>query len=92
MSRVRFLQIFWMMHVRNDTTKESNRAIKRTESTRGDRTYRETVSEIFFILCPCCTKFFSKTACLVALWGFKIPSQPGCGNVSKRDDRKGLIA
>jgi hypothetical protein len=31
MSRVRFLQIFWMMHVGNDTTEESNRAIKITK-------------------------------------------------------------
>jgi hypothetical protein len=28
MSRVRFLQIFWMMYVGNDTTEESNQAIK----------------------------------------------------------------
>jgi hypothetical protein len=26
----------------------------------GDRIYRETVSEIFFTLCPCCTNFSSK--------------------------------
>jgi hypothetical protein len=31
MSRVHFLQIFWMKHVGNDTTKESNWAIKRTK-------------------------------------------------------------
>jgi hypothetical protein len=31
MSRVRFLQIFWMMHVGNDTTEESNWAIKITK-------------------------------------------------------------
>jgi hypothetical protein len=31
MSRVRFLQIFWMMHVGNDTTEESNQAIKGTK-------------------------------------------------------------
>jgi hypothetical protein len=30
MSRVRFLQILWMMHVGNDTTEESNPAIERT--------------------------------------------------------------
>jgi hypothetical protein len=41
--------------------------------TRTDRIYRETVSEIFFTLWPCCTNFSSKTACLVALQGFKIP-------------------
>jgi hypothetical protein len=35
MSRVRFLQIFWMMHVGNDTIEESNRAIKRTKKVLG---------------------------------------------------------
>jgi hypothetical protein len=35
MSRVRFLQIFWMIHVGNDTTEESNRAIKRTKKVHG---------------------------------------------------------
>jgi hypothetical protein len=35
MSRVRFLQIFWMMHVGNDTTEECNRAIKRTKKVPG---------------------------------------------------------
>jgi hypothetical protein len=44
MSRVRFLQIFWMMHVGNDTTEESNRAIKKTKKVHG---VIETVSEIF---------------------------------------------
>jgi hypothetical protein len=34
--------------------------------------------------------FLSKTACLVALPGLKIPSRPGCRNFSKCDDRKGL--
>jgi hypothetical protein len=33
MSRARFLQIFWMIRVGNDITKESNRAIKRTKYT-----------------------------------------------------------
>jgi hypothetical protein len=51
MSRVRFLQIFWMMHVGNNTTEESNRAIKRTKKVHGVIEYRETVSEIFFTLC-----------------------------------------
>jgi hypothetical protein len=35
MSRIRFLQIFWMMHVGNDTTEESNRAIKKTKKVNG---------------------------------------------------------
>jgi hypothetical protein len=61
------------------------------QSTRGDRIYRETVSEICFALCPYCTNFLSRTARLVALREFKIPSQPGCGNFSKRNDRKGLM-
>jgi hypothetical protein len=80
MSRVRFLQIFLMVHVGNDTTEEIKSGHQKDkESTRGDRIYRETVSEIFFALCPCCTNFSSKTARLVALRGFKISSQPGCG-------------
>jgi hypothetical protein len=82
-----------MMHVGYDTTEESNRAIKRTKKVHGviEYMYRETVSEIFFTLCPCCTNYLSKPACLVALQGFKIPSRPACGNFLKRDDRKGLI-
>jgi hypothetical protein len=39
-----------MMHVGNDTTEERNQAIKRTKKVH--RIHRETVSEIFFILCP----------------------------------------
>jgi hypothetical protein len=35
MSRVHFLQIIWMMHVGNNTTEESNRAIKRTKKVHG---------------------------------------------------------
>jgi hypothetical protein len=73
MSRVRFLQIFWVMHVGNDTTEESNQAIKRTKKIQGVIEYIEKVSEIIFTLCPCCANFLSKTACLVALQGFKIP-------------------
>jgi hypothetical protein len=43
MFRVRFLQIFCLRHVGNDTTEESNQAIKRIgKSSWGDRTYRET--------------------------------------------------
>lgn len=35
MSRDHFLQIFWMMHVGNDTTEESNQAVKRTKKVHG---------------------------------------------------------
>jgi hypothetical protein len=35
MSRVWFLQIFWMMHVGIHTTEESSRAIKRTKEVHG---------------------------------------------------------
>jgi hypothetical protein len=41
MSTVHFLQIFWMMHVGNDTIKESNRAIKRTKKVYGVIEYIE---------------------------------------------------
>jgi hypothetical protein len=48
MSRDRFQQIFWMMHVGNDTTEESSRAIKRTKKVHGVIEYVEKrVSEIF---------------------------------------------
>jgi hypothetical protein len=40
-SRVCFLQIFWMMHVGNDTTEERNRAIKRTRKVHGVIEYIE---------------------------------------------------
>jgi hypothetical protein len=92
MSRVRFLQIFWMMHVGNDTTEESNRAIKRRKKVHGVIEYIENQfqEKKKIALYPCCTNFSSKTAPILAPWGFKIPSQPGCGNFSKRDDRKGL--
>jgi hypothetical protein len=41
------VQIFWTMLVGNDTTKESNQAIKRTMKVHGVIEYIETVSEIF---------------------------------------------
>jgi hypothetical protein len=44
----------------------------------------------FLTLCPCCTNFSGKTVHLVARQAFKNPWRPGCGNFSKRDDRKGL--
>jgi hypothetical protein len=50
MSRVPFLQIFWMMHVGNDTTKESNRAIKRTKKVHGVIEYIEKQFQKYFSL------------------------------------------
>jgi hypothetical protein len=35
MSTDRFLQVFWMMHVGNNTTEESNWAIKRIKKVQG---------------------------------------------------------
>jgi hypothetical protein len=35
MFRDRFLQIFWMIHVGNDTTKESSPVIKGTKKVQG---------------------------------------------------------
>jgi hypothetical protein len=72
MSRVRSLQIVWMMHVGNDTTEESNRAIKRTRKVHGVTEYTEKQLEKY-ILCPCCTNFLRKTVRLVALRRIKIP-------------------
>jgi hypothetical protein len=50
MSRVRFLQIFRMMHVGNDTTEESNRAIKITKKVHGVREYIEKRFQKYFSL------------------------------------------
>jgi hypothetical protein len=50
MSRVRFLQIFWMMHVGNDTSEESNRAIKRTKKVHGVIEYIEKRFQKYFPL------------------------------------------
>jgi hypothetical protein len=72
MSRVRFLQIFWIMHVDNDTTNKNNWALKRTKKVHGVIEYTEKQFEKY-TLCPCCTNFSSKTVRLVALQGFKIP-------------------
>jgi hypothetical protein len=75
MSRVCFLQIFWMMHVGNDTTEESNQAIKRTKKVHGVIEYIEKQIQIYFNFMPLLHQLLSKTAHLVALQGFKIPSQ-----------------
>jgi hypothetical protein len=50
MSRVRFLQIFWMMHVGNDTTKESIQAIKITKKVHGVIEYIEKRIQKYFSL------------------------------------------
>jgi hypothetical protein len=50
MSRVRFLQIFWIMHVGNNTTEESNRAIKRTKKIHGLIEYIEKPFQKYFSL------------------------------------------
>jgi hypothetical protein len=47
-SRVRFLQIFWMIHVRKDTTEESNWAIKRTRKIHGVIEYIEKQFQNYF--------------------------------------------
>jgi hypothetical protein len=50
MSRVCFLQIFWTMHVGNDTTEESNQAIKRTKKVHRVAEYTEKQFQKFFSL------------------------------------------
>jgi glutaminase len=81
-----------MMHVGNNTTEETNQAIKRTKKVHGVIEYIEKqFQKYFFTLCPCCTNSLSKTAHLLALGGYKIPSQRVCRNFSKRDNRKGLM-
>jgi hypothetical protein len=49
MSRVHFLQIFWMIHVGNDTTKGSHRAIKRTRKIHGAIEYIEKQFQDYFM-------------------------------------------
>jgi hypothetical protein len=48
MSRDRFQQIFWMMHVGNDTTEESSRAMKRTKKVHGVIEYIEKRFQKYF--------------------------------------------
>jgi hypothetical protein len=48
MSRVHFLQIFWMTHVGNDTTEESNRAIKRKKKVHRVIEYIEKQFQKYF--------------------------------------------
>jgi hypothetical protein len=92
MSRVRFLQIFQMMHVGNDTTEASNPAIKGSKKVHGVIEYTEKqFQKLFSLYALVAPTFSSKTARLAPLQVFKIPSRPGCGNFSKCDNRKGLI-
>jgi hypothetical protein len=58
MSRVRFLQIFWMMQMGNDTTEESNRAIKKTKKIHGMIEYTETIFRNIFSLCALVAPIF----------------------------------
>jgi hypothetical protein len=74
------------------TAEENGRAIETTNKVHGVIEYIEKqFQKYFFALCLCCTNFSSIPACLVALQGFKITSQPGCGIFSKRNYQKGLM-
>ena len=48
-SRNRFLQIFWMLHVGNDASEESNRGIRRTRKIHGIIEHIERQFQKFFI-------------------------------------------
>jgi hypothetical protein len=48
MSRDRFQQIFWMMHVGNDITEESSWAIERTKKVHGVTEYIEKRFQKYF--------------------------------------------
>jgi hypothetical protein len=50
-SIVHFLQIFWMMHVGNDTTEESNQAIKRTKKVHIEKLFQKYFS-IYALVAP----------------------------------------
>jgi hypothetical protein len=50
MSRDRVQQIFWMMHVGNDTTEESNVAVKRTKKVHRVIEYIEKQFQKYFSL------------------------------------------
>jgi hypothetical protein len=53
MSGDRFQQIFWMMHVRNDTNVESSQAIKRTKKKiHGVIEYIEKRFQKYFAFSP----------------------------------------
>jgi hypothetical protein len=50
MSRDRFLQIFWMMHVENYSNEESNRAIRKTKRVHGVIKHIEKQFQKYFVL------------------------------------------
>jgi hypothetical protein len=57
MSRDRFLQIFWMMHVgKYYHLRMQSGHQKNKESMQGDRTYRETVAEKFCAMYKHCNR------------------------------------
>jgi hypothetical protein len=74
MSRDRFQQIFWMMHVGNDTTEESSRAIKRTKKVYGVIEYIEKRLQKYFA--------FSFYALLVPNFRGKQLAQCLCGDLN----------
>jgi hypothetical protein len=71
-----------MMHVGNNTTEESNWAIKRTKKVHG---VIEHIEKQF-------QKYFSLDALVAPTFRAKhsLGDSAGCGNFSKRYDRKGL--
>jgi hypothetical protein len=74
MSRVRFLQIFWMMHVGNDTTEESNQAIKITNKVHRVIEYIEKQFQkycsLYALLAP---NFRAKQLSQWLCWDLKSP-------------------
>jgi hypothetical protein len=58
MSRIHFLQIFWMMHVGNDTTEKSNRTTKRTNKVHRVIEYIEKQFQIYFSLYALVAPYF----------------------------------
>jgi hypothetical protein len=69
MSRVRFLQIFWMMHVGNDTTEESSRAIKITKKVHGVIEYIEKQFQKYFHFMPFLHQIFEQNNSLTGFAG-----------------------
>jgi hypothetical protein len=74
MSRDRFQQIFWMMHVGNDTTEETSRAIKRTKKVHGVIEYIEKRFQKYFA--------FSLYALLAPIFRAKQLAQWLCGDLN----------
>jgi hypothetical protein len=74
MSRDRFQQIFWMMHVGNDTTIESSRTIERTKEVHGVIEYTEKRFQKYFA--------FSLYALLASNFRAKQLAQWLCGDLN----------